>query len=107
VVRYIKSAPGTYTNLSELKSSMMEQAVMKLDSHMRCQLGLNKQDMQGAVGYERLLNVSLQAVAGIGALQGVKGVQENLQKAGVNGEWRAVAKRVLNYKAAHGCWPQL
>jgi hypothetical protein len=75
---------------------------MLLDRHMRCQQGLKKADMQGAPGYERLLTASLQAAAGVGSMPAVK---ESSQQAGVSGEWRSVAQRVLNYRAAHGCWP--
>ncbi|WIA34685.1 hypothetical protein OEZ86_012998 [Tetradesmus obliquus] len=104
VVRYMKLLPGRYTNAPQLKSSMLERAVMQLDTHMRCQCGLKSADMQGAAGFDRLLSASLQAVAGG---SGLKGVQDSLQMAGVNGEWRSVAQRVLNHKAAHGGWPQV
>jgi hypothetical protein len=104
VVRYFKLLPTRYTNLPQPKSSLLEQAVMKLDTHMRCQQGLGKADMQGAAGFERLLTAAMQAVAGVG---NTAGVQESLQQAGVNGEWRPVAQRVLNYRTAHGCWPQV
>jgi hypothetical protein len=106
VVRYFKLLPGRYTNLPQPKSSLLEQAVMKLDNHMRCQQGLGKADMQGGAGYERLLTAALQAVAGSGGMRAVPGVQESLQQAGVNGEWRSVAQRVLNHRAAHGGWPE-
>jgi hypothetical protein len=103
----MKSLPRIYTNLSHLKSSLLEQAVMQLDSHMRCQMGLKKKDMEGAAGYGTLLTATLQAVAGVGSMQAVKGMHDKLQQAGVNGEWRSVVQRVLNYKAAHGCWPSV
>jgi hypothetical protein len=78
---------------------------MKLDTNMRCQQGLGKSDMQGGAGYERLLTAALQVVAGVRDVPAVAGVQQSLQQAGVNGEWRSVAQRVLNHRAAHGCWP--
>lgn len=100
----MKLLPGRYTIAPQLKSSMLERAVMQLDTHMRCQCGMKSADMQGAAGFDRLLSASLQAVAGG---SGLKGVQDSLQMAGVNGEWRSVAQRVLNHKAAHGGWPQV
>lgn len=105
VVRYFKLLPRRYTNLPQPKSSRLEQAVMLLDNHMRCQRGLRKHDMEGPAGYDRLLNATMQAVAGIGDLQAVRGVPDSLQQAGMNGEWRSVAQRALNQKAAHRGWP--
>jgi hypothetical protein len=105
--------PERYTNLPPLKSSLLEQAVMLLDTHMRCNLGLTQADMQGAAGFNLLLAATMQAVAGpaysvaIGGrpLAEVAGVMESLQQAGVDGEWRSVAQRLCKYKVEHGCWP--
>ncbi|KAF6265701.1 hypothetical protein COO60DRAFT_1457012 [Scenedesmus sp. NREL 46B-D3] len=95
VVRYFKLLPRRYTNLPQPKSSRLEQAVMLLDNHMRCQRGLRKHDMEGPAGYDRLLNATMQAVAGIGDLQAVRGVPDSLQQAGMNGEWRLGRYRCL------------
>lgn len=105
MARYFKNLPAHFSNLRTPKR--VEELVSAVDTHLRCQQGLRKQQLQGSEGFDRLATATLQAVAGVGSMKDVKIVQVAVQNAGLVTEWQDVARRVLNLRAQGQAWPGL
>lgn len=106
VSRYLRNLPNHFQNLPPVKR--VDDLVVQVDNHLRCQQGMTKAQLQGAAGFDKLLTAVLNSVAGAESMRGVKKVQAAVRNAGMaTTEWRNVARRVLNLRSAGHGWPGL
>jgi hypothetical protein len=97
VVKYIKRLPVRFTQLPKPNSSLVEALVLQLQ-----QQEFENTRLKGKDGFEALLTVVLEAVAGVG---GVAAPPQALEVARVDSrEWQAAAGFVLEKQQIGPGW---